>query len=82
MCWPVDAIRGLRSRLLLIHGAEDEVISVSHSRSLIRAATRSLSELWVVNGSRHGEAFFKFPRVYKERVAGFFRQHLQPSPSA
>lgn len=71
---PLDALRRCSSRVLLIHGADDEFIPVGHSLAL--AAVPAHSELWVVKGSRHGEAFFKYPEAYAQRVSAFFRSYL------
>ena len=70
--------------MLVIHGAEDDVVPLIHARRLARARGLSQSEIdsgdceqfWVVPDAGHAQAFRTDPAEYVDRVAGFLDRHL------
>jgi dipeptidyl aminopeptidase/acylaminoacyl peptidase len=73
---PIQVLSGLEPRpLFFIHGGDDEVTPVSHSRRLYDAY-RGAREIWIVQGAPHTGAYFADRSLYVERVAGFFGRHL------
>ncbi len=76
---PEQAIQDTPFPVLLIHGTADEVIPPSHSERLHAAAPEGMSELWLVDGARHGEPRALAGAGYEERVRVFFQEGW-PSP--
>lgn len=73
---PVKAVAAISPRpLLLIHGAADSLIPVSHAHELF-AAAREPKQLWIVEGAEHCGAYFTDRTGYIARVAAFFEQYL------
>lgn len=73
---PISVLKGLERRpLFFIHGGEDAVTAVEHSRRL-HDAYRGPREIWVVPGAPHAGAYFADRSLYVERVAGFFARNL------
>jgi dipeptidyl aminopeptidase/acylaminoacyl peptidase len=73
---PIGVLSGLEPRpLFFIHGGDDAVTPVQHSRRLYDAY-RGPREIWVVQGAPHTGAYFADRGLYVERVAGFFGRHL------
>lgn len=73
---PIDAVRALAPRpLLLIHGTADQVISVSHAH-LMYAAAGAPKELWLVPDVDHCGAYFADRPAYVARVTSFFERTL------
>jgi dipeptidyl aminopeptidase/acylaminoacyl peptidase len=73
---PMEAVRKLRTPLLLIHGDADSQIPVMHSREIAATADPSLTELWIVPGADHGFAHAQEGARYEARVLRFFLRHL------
>jgi fermentation-respiration switch protein FrsA (DUF1100 family) len=73
---PAEAVRQLRTPLLLIHGDRDSQIPVSHTREIAANADPSLMELWIVPGADHGFAHTQEGARYEARVLQFFIRHL------
>ena len=73
---PITVLSGLEPRpLFFVHGGDDTVTPVQHSRRLYDAY-RGPREIWVVPGAPHTGAYFADRPVYVERVAGFFARNL------
>jgi len=73
---PISVLSGLEPRpLFFIHGGDDKVTDVRHSR-LLHDSYRGPREIWVVQGAAHAAAYFDDRQLYVERVAGFFSRHL------
>ena len=70
--------------MLVIHGAEDDVVPLSHARRLARARGLSQTEIdsgdceqfWVAPDAGHAQAFRTDPAEYVDRLAGFLDRHL------
>ena len=74
-------IRNLAPRpLLMIHGGADPYIKPAMAQSLFELAG-GLKELWIVDGAKHNQAFSLVGAAYKERILGFFDQHLSGLPT-
>jgi dipeptidyl aminopeptidase/acylaminoacyl peptidase len=73
---PMEAVRWLRTPLLLIHGDHDSQIPVIHSREIAANADPSLTELWIVSGADHGFAHAQEGPRYEARVLQFFLRYL------
>jgi len=70
---PVEAVRTLRTPLLLMYGEAD---SRGAAHRLAANADPALTEVWIVPGADHGHAHvLKGPR-YEARVLQFFTRHL------
>jgi alpha-beta hydrolase superfamily lysophospholipase len=75
---PIDHVGRIAPRpLLLVHGAEDDVVPFEESTLLLERAGPS-AERWTVEGGAHAMARFEHPEAYLERVARFFSMHLAP----
>ena len=73
---PVDAIRAISPRPLLItHGGADEIVPAQHALLLFQAAEEP-KELWIVPDVGHVGARDTNPDGYFARVEGFLRQAL------
>lgn len=73
---PLGAVRAIAPRpLLLIHGQADDLIRVDNARALYEAAGEP-KELWELPAVTHARAIEAHPLCYRDRVLGFFRQHL------
>ena len=71
---PVDAIAHIAPRpVMLVHGANDTMITPRHAYQLYHAA-QSPKELWLVSGVEHCGAYFLDRAHYVERMARFFAQ--------
>jgi len=75
-CSPIAVLSALEPRpLFFIHGGDDAVTSVQHSR-LLYDSYRGPREIWIVQGAPHTGAYFADRELYVERVAGFFARQL------
>jgi dipeptidyl aminopeptidase/acylaminoacyl peptidase len=75
-CSPISVLSSLEPRpLFFIHGGDDRITNVNHSRRLYDAY-RGPREIWIVQGAPHSGAYFADRPLYVERVAGFFARHL------
>jgi fermentation-respiration switch protein FrsA (DUF1100 family) len=73
---PIEAVAAISPRpLLLIHGATDSLIPVSHAHELFDIA-REPKQRWIVEGAEHCGAYFADRIGYVTRVAAFFEQYL------
>ena len=72
---PVDEIGAIRRPILLIHCDGDPVTPPAHALRLKEAAGSS-ADLWEPHSDRHAGAYAMDPRIYVEKVAGFFDRHL------
>jgi len=73
---PLEAVGRIAPRpLLLLHGTDDPVIPVEHSRQLY-AAAGDPRELWILEGARHAALFDHAPAAFEQRVMGFLRRSL------
>jgi len=70
---PRNAITGVTTPILLIHGASDTHLRLWHSQILHQTNPRT--ELWVVPGVEHTLVFRTHPREFTERVRAFFAAH-------
>lgn len=70
--------------MLIIHGAEDDDVSLSHARRLARARGLSQSDIdggdceqfWIAPDAGHAQAFRTNPAEYVDRVAEFLDGNL------
>ncbi|MDQ2995922.1 MAG: alpha/beta fold hydrolase [Chloroflexota bacterium] len=73
---PIEVVAAISPRpLLLIHGATDSLIPVSHAHELF-AAAREPKQRWIVEGAEHCGAYFADRTGYVARTATFFEQYL------
>jgi uncharacterized protein len=73
---PADAVRQIPYPLLIIHGEADNRTPVSQSERVYGNAPAG-SELWVVSGADHVDAFLNHPDEYVERVLTYFDSRLR-----
>jgi len=74
---PIEAVAAISPRpLLLIHGADDNLIPVSHAHELF-AAAREPKQCWIVEGAEHCGAYFADRTGYVARTTEFFTQYLR-----
>ncbi len=70
---PVDAIRGLGNRsIMLIHGADDTAVPLAQEKLLQAAGGDAVKQVWIVPGAGHVQAYSQHSSEYVQRVAGFF----------
>ncbi len=72
---PERSMRRIHQPILVIHGDADRRIPYQHGERVHRAA-RPGSELWLVHGADHVDAFKVQPDEYIERVDRYFRERL------
>lgn len=68
-----ELARSPRRPLLVVHAQDDPFVTVDHAHALARAGDGGL---WITEGRHHLSAFRDAPRLYIERVVGFFDTHL------
>ncbi len=80
---PARHVARSETPVLVIHGAEDSLVSPSHARHLGRAIGASFQELekgedfvWMVAGAEHGMSYSTAPDEYSSKVVKFFEAHL------
>ncbi|WP_231293218.1 alpha/beta hydrolase [Sporosarcina sp. P33] len=71
----LGAVRRATVPILYIHGQADTFVPTDMTKELY-AMTKSETELILVDGANHGEAFVMERVAYKKTVAGFIHQHL------
>lgn len=67
----IDCVAAVTCPVLFIHGEADEGVPVADAYRLFEAANKANSELWVVPGARHSQAYRTNPREYVHRVISF-----------
>jgi pimeloyl-ACP methyl ester carboxylesterase len=73
---PVEAIRGARIPILLIHGAGDDNIPIRHAQAL--TAANPSAQVWIVPNASHYGAWRAAPAEYPRRVLAFVREASVP----
>lgn len=81
---PAQHVSECDTPMLLIHGAQDDIVPVVHARRLARARGLSQSdidegdceELWIAPDAGHAQSFRTHPKGYVDRVATFLDRHL------
>lgn len=68
-----ELARSPRRPLLVVHAHHDPFVTVDHAHALARAGDGGL---WITDGRHHLSAFRDAPRMYIDRVVGFFDTHL------
>jgi fermentation-respiration switch protein FrsA (DUF1100 family) len=59
-------------RVLLIHGAEDEIVPVADAQALQAASNNVEDSLWIVPDASHSRGYKAMPEEYISRVVSFF----------
>lgn len=78
---PIEVIDRIAPRpLLLMHGAEDDVINVSHARALFARAGEP-KELWILDELAHCRGLESACDAYQARILSFFERTLRMSSS-
>lgn len=73
---PIDAMRKIPPRpVLLVYGSK-ELPADSERRPLLKAALPD-SELWVVEGAAHTGAYTTQPDLYLQKAGAFFEQNIK-----
>jgi dipeptidyl aminopeptidase/acylaminoacyl peptidase len=74
---PVDAIRQFtKPPVLIIHGGQDNTVSVEHASILARASRNPDTRLWIVPEAEHVGSYRARPKEYITQVLSFFEQAL------
>ncbi len=71
---PLRRAAGIRTPLLLIHGASDTQVPVQASLALKAAVPGA--ELWIIKGADHGETWAAAGYPYEKKVIEFFQKNL------
>ncbi len=71
---PENAVAGMRTRVLLIHGLADTNVYPAHAEAL-RKRNPEFITLWLAPGARHTGAFGTAPGEFSRRVLGWFAEH-------
>lgn len=74
---PAEKAKEIDCPMFLIHGGEDPVIPVDHSRTIYNNASVE-KDLWIIDDVGHLGVYLKDPAEYQKRVSLFFRKHLLP----
>ena len=73
---PKEAVAGLEYPVFIVHGMDDTRIPTDHGVRVHAAALNPESELWLVPGTEHVDAFLNYPEEYESRVADYFAKQL------
>lgn len=77
---PVDAIRDIGGRpVLLIDGLQDDIVPPNSGRRLYAAAPGP-KELWLIEDAGHAGGLKAQPEAYPRRVLRFYAEHLRRTP--
>jgi fermentation-respiration switch protein FrsA (DUF1100 family) len=71
---PAQAVVGMKTPILLIHGLNDRVVPPYHS-DLIQAKNPASIVVWKVPGAIHTEAYKAAPQEFEQRVLRWFGDH-------
>jgi len=71
---PAEAVKDLKTPVLLIHGTRDSQIPVKNSKEIYANAGKNV-ELWLVEAD-HGMSYAVNPAKYKQKVMGFFEENI------
>ena len=63
-------------------GRTDQTVFVHHGRDLKAASANPDSELWIVPGCDHVEAFSEHPEEWQQHVLTFLDRELAKAPTA
>jgi len=80
---PEESASRLRYPILVIHGLADERIDVEHGRR-VHARAPAGSEIWLVPGAGHVDAYDAEPEEYTRRLTAYYLEMLgqdEPCPS-
>ena len=69
------AVAELDYPVLIIHGEDDARVAVEHGIR-VHTASHAESELWLLEGLGHADAFDAHPEEYARRVSAYFRERL------
>ena len=73
---PIGSVQNNANRpMYFVHGTQDEWISVAAAEPLYQASGTN-AELWIIEGTRHVEAMFLYPKEYQTRMTSFFENAL------
>lgn len=72
---PAKAVENLDKPIFIIHGDQDNQVSVSHTERFRKANPKIM--FWIVPGCGHGAAHELLTEEYEKRVGDFFRRTLQ-----
>jgi uncharacterized protein len=76
---PIEAVASISPRpLLLIHGADDKLVSAENSRRIFERAGEP-KELWILDGLGHCKGLDEVCDTYQRRVVSFFGRYLPQS---
>lgn len=72
----IDVVTDIAPRpLLLMHGTEDQSVSLWQSQALFDAAKQPKS-LWILEGAGHTTLYNHDPQQFEKKVLSFLEQHL------
>ncbi len=74
-----ERIKHVRCPILFIHGAQDEIINVSHSERLFKLCPSKKKSFFVCNQATH--TYFKEPGDTIEPIMGFLKLNFAPNES-
>lgn len=74
----IEKVQQVRSKVLVIHGTEDEVIDFSHGLAIYERAPNTADPLWV-EGAGHNDV--ELYVQYLDRLRRFVNQELGSSPA-
>ena len=75
----IEKVQQVRSKILVIHGTEDEVIDFSHGLAIYERAPNTADPLWV-EGAGHNDV--ELYGQYLDRLRRFINQELGSSASS
>lgn len=81
---PIDHVERIRAPVLLAHGEGDQRVPIKHSERMAKALREAGKEVEYFDfpHERHGFLRNDNQRLFYERLASFFEQHLTPRASA
>jgi fermentation-respiration switch protein FrsA (DUF1100 family) len=75
----IEKVQHVRSKILVIHGTEDEVVDFSHGLAIYERAANTADPLWV-EGAGHNDV--ELYGQYLDRLRRFVNQELGASSSS
>lgn len=74
---PEEKVRGIKIPIFIIHGRQDETITIEHAERLKEAlGDNPNAQFWFLDKGTHGMLSSEVRKEYEERILNFFKENL------